>query len=577
MIKSLLLFFTTTFLLYRCSCAQGSSINRPFDPVVLTGKDLSTFIGKSPNGIVAFKYSNSSWIQIPMQTDEKVVLDIVAPYGPHAVSKFGTSSTGVKETFYADAVSYVGPDTDASFDGDDELVFMAKDAAEKTSADDPAGVTTGSRIQVVITDPIDNKTSYVYLFENGGTLNQDAGVSYVTYNFRLSNGGTYPGGFNFGSGRNNEDSRLTTNNYSWHFAAEWISDELKITSGGATNTDLLDRHKNFYRNGICLRSEDTFSDGDNAFATNKSGPIRAIRSIMGANSGPLTQRTHIFYQARQDIITNLRVHSIASIYDAFDYNSNANGMKYSNNNNTTAVTINGSKDAVTTGDLAWELASGSKGSAVILHRRTTTFSSAEATFTSYYDDNKLKPASNCTGDGQAWGTSGIGMIFNNNSLCTDPLSTDCGVATKNYRTLEARKTTYFEAPNATNSTAISYNNRLNNPLSVTIGDPVTSASTNLLQQAKMAEVRVQEQIANKIAISPNPARNVCTVTFHSDNNSKGEIAIVGIPGNVLVKNKIFVSNGFNSHRINISNLTPGIYYIKLLDGRKQNVAKLLVK
>lgn len=577
MIKSLLLFFTTTFLLHLYSCAQVNSINRPIDPVVLSGKDLSMFIGKSPNDIVAFKYSNSNWTQIPVQIDEKVVLDIVAPYGPYAVSKFGTSSTGIKETFYADVATYVGADTDAAFDGDDELVFMIKDAGEKTSASDPDGVSTGSRIQVSITDPLDNKTDYAYLFENAGTLKQDAGASYVTYNFKLSNGGTYPGGFNFGSVRNNEDSRLTTNNYSWRFAAEWISDELKITTGGATNTDLLDRHKNFYRNGICLRSEDTFSDGDNAFATNKSGPIRAIRSIMGANSGPLTQRTHIFYQARQDIITNLRLHSIASIYDALDYNSNANGMKYSNNNNTTAVTINGSKDAVTTGDLSWELASGSKGSVVILHRRSTTFSSAEATFKSYYDDNKLKPASNCTGDGQAWGTSGIGMIFNNSGLCTDPLSTDCGVTTKNYRTLEARRTTYFEAPNASNSTAISYNEKLNNPLSITIGNPETSSSINILQHGEIAEVLVREQKTNKIAISPNPARDVCIVTFHSDNNYKGEITIVGIRGNVLVKNRIFVSNGFNSHRINISNLTPGIYYIKLLDGKKQNVAKLLIR
>jgi hypothetical protein len=51
---------------------------------------------------------------------------------------------------------------------------------------------------------------------------------------------------------------------------------------------------------------------------------------MGAVSGPLTQRTHIFYESRQDIRTDLRVHNIASIYDAFDYNSSANGMTYRN-------------------------------------------------------------------------------------------------------------------------------------------------------------------------------------------------------------------------------------------------------
>jgi len=53
--------------------------------------------------------------------------------------------------------------------------------------------------------------------------------------------------------------------------------------------------------------------------TSKVRPVRVIRSYLGANSGPNTQRTHIFYDRREDIVTNLRVHSIPSIMDFFDY------------------------------------------------------------------------------------------------------------------------------------------------------------------------------------------------------------------------------------------------------------------
>jgi hypothetical protein len=577
MFKKIFTILPFTFLYYTTSNAQ-SNLNRPFDPVVLTGLQLSSLKGKVPLDIVAFKYISGNWIQIPIQVDEKVILDITAPYGPHAIGLFGTSTTGVNEVFFADAGTYVGNDTDPSFDDNDELAFMAKDAGENTTTADPSGVNTGTKVRVTITDPIDGKVGYVYLFEKslGSSLTQDAGLNYVTYNFKLSNGGIYPRDFNFDNARNNEDSRVNTNNYSLHLAAEWISDEVKITTGGASNIDILDRHKNFYKNGICLRSEDTFSDGVNAFATNKSGPVRAIRSIMGANSGPLTQRTHIFYQTRQDIITNLRVHSIASIYDAFDYNSNANGMKYSNNLNTTGVTINGSRDAVSTGDISWELAGGSKGSIVILHRHSTTFTSSEATFTSYYDDNKSKPASNCTGDGQAWGTSGIGMVFKKTSLCTDPLSTDCGITTSNYRTLESRRTTYFEAPNAVNNTAISYNDKLNNPLSITIGDGSASSLRIISQTNQSIKASTQDDLMNKIRVSPNPTTGKFTILFYSDKNYNGDITILDIFGKVVIRKNILISSGFNSNKINIQNLLPGLYYVRLSDGKKQSVMKLVV-
>ena len=60
--------------------------------------------------------------------------------------------------------------------------------------------------------------------------------------------------------------------------------------------DILDRHRNLFAAGVCGRSEDTFSAGDGGYATNIDGPVRVIRSYLGANSGTYTQREHIFYR-----------------------------------------------------------------------------------------------------------------------------------------------------------------------------------------------------------------------------------------------------------------------------------------
>ncbi|MBD0288051.1 MAG: T9SS type A sorting domain-containing protein, partial [Flavisolibacter sp.] len=509
----------------------------------------------------------------------KALLDIVAPYGPYAKDKGFPPPTGVNEIFYADAGTYTGADPNTLFDADDELVFMAKDAGGKFSGLlYPNSTIINTGLELKIADPLGG-VGYVYLFQQDGSLSQDAGVSYVNYNFRLSNGGTYPQNFTFLGARNNENTTVSTSNYEWHFSAEWISDNLKIKTGGATGIDLLDRHKSFFGNNNCNRSEDTFSEGDNTFVTNKVGPIRVIRSYMGANSGPLTQRTNIFYQARQDIITDLRVHNIAIIYDAFDYNVNTDGMKYRNNLNTGGVIINGSKDAVTLGDITWELVTGTKeGSLVILHRRKTNLKASDAQFTSYYDDNKTKPASNCTGDGQAWGTSGIGIQFQGNNVCTDPLSSNCGVSSIWFRKMSGTRVIYFEASNASTTTATNYNNQMDNPLVISptpLTQLVLSTQNN---QLKLSLTDAEQQLSlYNMKISPNPAKGACTLSFYSGERFRTDVVVLDIMGKMVMKRNFMINEGFNSYKLPAGQLTPGLYYICLISKEKMYSEKLVVQ
>ncbi len=136
--------------------------------------------------------------------------------------------------------------------------------------------------------------------------------------------------------------------------------------------------------------------------TNKVGPVRAIRSYLGASSGLYTQREHPFYERRQTITTMLRVHAIPGILDFFDYGPAAVGMRYHNDLNPAGVPIDGVPDLVAAGPLGWELVTGPQGSLVMAHRIETTIAGFAST--AYYLDDARHPRDRqCTGDRDAYG------------------------------------------------------------------------------------------------------------------------------------------------------------------------------
>ena len=104
-------------------------------------------------------------------------------------------------------------------------------------------------------------------------------------------------------------------------------DSMKINLGNGA--DILDRHKPMFAPGVCNRTEITASQGEGAFITNYSGPIRAIRHVIGFNSGPLTNRQYIMYPSHMEIVTNVVVHELpGGIMSLCDLSNNAMGMTY---------------------------------------------------------------------------------------------------------------------------------------------------------------------------------------------------------------------------------------------------------
>ncbi len=433
--------------------SASSTLTRPEDPVVMTGAAVPTLNGIAPNLLVAFQHDGTSWVQIPVQVDERDLKDYRAIYNN------GIVAAGTTSLQYTDANTWTGADSNATLDGNDEIVFMSKDAAGIAPGfSEPANVITGSGVQVTVTDPLHpGQTGYVYLFRQTGALDPGAGAAYVAYNFLLDSG-NYKTTYNFADGPNPENSLAFTSAYAIHFGDRWLDDQMIITAGTSSGIDILDRHKALFAPGVCGRSEDTFNDAEGAFVINKSGPVRAIRSYIGANSGPLTQREHVFYAERSDIRTFLRVHAIGSIMDFMDYDTAATGMTYYNNLNTGGAAIDGNPtpETIAAGAITWEAVNGSHGA--VIHAGTVATDVPGFTYTSYYLDDTSPPVTQCTGDGAAWGSSGnyVTMAIPN----TDPQGGPANF-------LNTTRTMYFKSPYAS-------------------GPATVAAAANLAQQGATA-------------------------------------------------------------------------------------------
>ncbi len=412
---------------------SGCVAERPEDPVVLTGSQVPRLVGADPGAVVAFRWLNDAWHQVPVQVDERAVVDLGRVYN--------STPVGVTQLTYTDPGTFTGPDPNPKVDGDDEIALMGIDAGVRPPAGSrPPGVVAGSGHEVQIIDSLGEPTpAYVYLFRQTGGLDPSAGRSYVTYRFGLRSG-DYKTTYRLQQGPNPEDSTVTTAAYTRHFSDRWIDDGITVRSGSASGADILDRHKNLFAPGNCVRSEDTFSAAEGAFTVNKSGPVRALRGYVGANSGPYTQRLHVFYARREVITTFPRVHQIPSVMDFLDYSPAAGGMRYRNNHNTGGVTVDGTPDAVTAGSLSWESVDGPQGGLSSVHTYDTDIPGFATT--SYYLDDSTPTGgvqTQCTGDAFAYGSSGpwVNQAIPN----TDPR---LGAANR----LTATRHLFFTAPGA---------------------------------------------------------------------------------------------------------------------------------
>src|SRR5262249_772077 len=135
----------------------------------------------------------------------------------------------------------------------------------------PPGVNALAKVQLTVTDPRNSHVAFAYLFTRSDiTVKPDAGTKYVAYQFKLSSG-AYKTTYKLQDGPNPETSTVSTSFYTRKFSDRWLDAFLSISAGHATNVDLVDRHKELFAPGVCVRSEDTFDDAEGAFIANIDG------------------------------------------------------------------------------------------------------------------------------------------------------------------------------------------------------------------------------------------------------------------------------------------------------------------
>jgi hypothetical protein len=325
---------------------------------------------------------------------------------------YGTVPIGQTALQYADPSTWVGPDPDPTFDADDELVFMAADAGEQAPANTPPPAGASSGLHLSLTDPVTGNVGHVYLFATDGSIDQAAGVNYVDYRFSLA-AGDYLTDYKRADGPNPELSGVATPAYLLGFSDRWFHTSLELTSG--TGGDVLDGQKHRFNFSACGRSNTTFADAEGAFVANIDGPVRAVRSYIGANSGPLTQQTVIMYRDRFDIVTDLRVHPIPGVLDLMDW-SFGPGTVYGSSNLTGPELLNGWLQADPGTSLpTWEYVAGPQGVVTMAAQLNTD--AAGLTVEGVLLDRPVFPTE-CWGDGtyQASGINVASTIPN-----TDPL------------------------------------------------------------------------------------------------------------------------------------------------------------
>ena len=154
--------------------ASAVPVSRPADPVVLTGANLPALASAKPVQLVGFAATATAWRQIPIQIDERALLNFGRVY--HG------ATNNVNVLGYTSNKTWAGNDPTKTFDSNDELAFMARDAGILAPfATRPAGTAAGG-VRVKITDPlVPGSESYVYLFKKaaGSKLKSGAGKKYV--------------------------------------------------------------------------------------------------------------------------------------------------------------------------------------------------------------------------------------------------------------------------------------------------------------------------------------------------------------------------------------------------------------
>ncbi|MBI1878935.1 MAG: hypothetical protein HYR94_12080 [Chloroflexi bacterium] len=337
---------------------SAMAINRPQDPVIVTGAKLPAHGGAPVNELVLYAYQAGIWTPIPFQIDERT-----------------NDITG----------TYVTSD-DGRLDANDELIFMAADAGDSVTnnSDWPNDAASRSYLRhaIRVSDPLNSGSeAWAYLYRSP-TLTR-SNTSYITWNqpAQIMTAATYIAAFNPTSFLGLADLKLNGN-----------------------PTDVVDRQK--------IRAKPPFfaaftEESLKAFipatiTLSVVGPIRAVRNDSALNLTLYSSRLDF------DVLFDLSVLggiSLQFIRNSLDLNPAMSGSTYFDSNATTA-TIDGANDTVpTTPRIDWyQVISGAGPGGFVV--TLPSINASGGTISNYYKDDSAVDAAD-TGDQRSFGDTGL--------------------------------------------------------------------------------------------------------------------------------------------------------------------------
>jgi len=293
------------------------------------------------------------------------------------------------------------PDPVPTLDDDDEIAFMASDAGAQapTGILAPLGTSDGQAVTVV--DPLDpSHPKFVYLYRKAGGSAFTAANGYVTYTRdanadewidRYSIARDDPevlGVSNTGYGPNlsgsvcrtavspdyppdpdgtprastdrfvRDGTTVASQSYQWRSSGRWMVRGLRVAKPGQPGVygpDLIDRWKGraFQQSPdstislVGFEDEQVNWEANSALLGDRTGPVRAIREVWGADSGTNVTKTETFYRDAITYRYHVRVHPIPpdGLYTSWDYNHGV-VARYYNTIKSGGVAIDGQNDDV---------------------------------------------------------------------------------------------------------------------------------------------------------------------------------------------------------------------------------------
>jgi hypothetical protein len=375
-------------------CAQQSGIDRPYQPVVLKGSNFPEFSSNRArlDSLFLYKYTSASklWEQIPFQFDE------VEP----------DSLDAARTTYFRRG--------DGKLDNLDELAFMARDAGDKAPADSwiaNVSSSTFPRYEIRLNDPLSiGSAGYVYLFRSA-TLSINPGLKdYIKYSK--------------GPANNAGADTVRGESFRQGHAANGLPNFLQVLPPGGNETNFMDRLKIRAKASILTLNEaNNFTIlGAPKF---RDGRVRVVKEVQNVVGVPLIDLridtlaiTISYFPFSQALATELRLSAAVSatlLRLSFDFNANASGAQWFNENNgpllvnrtsEPAETTQFNKGVVTSPAVNWFLLSSGAGSVVGLFEIGAI---ANSSLSFYYHDapSGTNDGTSDTGDNQSYGDSGL--------------------------------------------------------------------------------------------------------------------------------------------------------------------------